>query len=608
MRIVATSISRNNAKRFVSDIAFGCRLVWKTHRGYASLVASLTVAQGCLPALQLLISKLLIDTAAGVLSAVPQQPFGPLLTLIGMQAGILLLGVILGLAQATANAFLGELLSNQINLQVLEKTNGLEVAFFENPQFYNMLQNAYQEAGNRPLEIVTQMFRLVQSVVTLTSAAILLWWLNWAILPLLLISAVPALLIQSLYGYQNYWIHRQRAPELRKQRYFGSLLTSDWFVKEIRVYQLESFFFNSYKSLFAKFFGENQKLTIMRNVGSLLSTILSTLGWLLAASYVVMRTVARTITIGDFALYTQTISIAQGQFQAIMSGLSALYSSSLFLHNLFQFLSLPARDLCDGKRWTEPVHDIEFHKVSFQYPGTDRSVLHDVSFKICLGQSLALVGKNGTGKTTIAKLLCRLYEPTEGEILFNGKNVTEYSPRSVQEQVAVLFQDYGHYYLSAKDNIGIGRAAHLAETDAIHAAAQKSGADAVIENLPDKYETVLGRWFDGGVQLSGGEWQKIALARALMREGSLLILDEPTASLDAEAEYEVFEHLLHDTTNRIGVLISHRFSTVRLADHILVLDDGRCTESGSHEELMALGGHYAHLFALQARGYEVHAV
>jgi ATP-binding cassette subfamily B protein len=600
----------DKTRGFISDIVRTGALVWKTHPGYTLIVAILTVIQGGLPASQLWVSKLLIDGVSkaiqgGVLDA--ERHLVHLLTLAGVQASLLLLGSILNTANGTARTLLGELVRNQVSIQVLCKTNELEIIFFENEQFYDKLQNAYQEASNRPLEIVSQLLWLAQTVVTLSSMVLLLLRLHWAILPLIVITTLPTLLVQSKYGHQNYWMLRQRAPELRKQHYLGMLLTNDRFIKEIRVFRLESFFLDVYKALFAKFFGENRRLIIRRDASSVLTATSSILGWFLAAGYVVFRAVRHSITIGDFALYTQAISMAQGQIQTLLGGLSMLYSNILFIRNLFEFLSLPARDLEAGEQWVDPINEIEFRNVSFRYPRTDQFVLHNINFKIRLGQSLALVGKNGAGKTTLVKLLCRLYEPTSGEILINGKHIARYNPQSVQEQIAVLFQDYGNYYLTARENIGVGRVDNLDDVTAIEAAARRGNADSVIEALPEKYETVLGKWFDGGVQLSGGEWQKIALARAFMRQGSILILDEPTASLDPEAEFQVFQDLLENCAGQITLLISHRFSTVRAADHILVLEKGRCLEAGSHSELMTAAGRYAHLFKLQAQGYAIAA-
>jgi ATP-binding cassette subfamily B protein len=438
----------------VADIGRTSALVWKAHPGYTLIVAILTVVQGCLPTIQLWISKLLIDGVSSAILGEGQDVSGhlvPLLTLAGAQAGLFFLAAFLGTAQGTARALLGELLRNQISLQLLHKTNRLEVAFFESEQFYDKLQNAYQEASHRPLEIVSQLLSLGQAAVTLSSMILLLLRLHWAILPLIAITTLPALLVQSKYGQQNYWMLRQRAPELRKQHYLGMLLTNDRFIKEIRVFHLESYFLNLYRSLFAKFFGENRGLTIRRDASRLLASASSVFGRFLAVGDLVVRVVERTITIGDFALYTQAISTTQGQLQSLLDSLSVLYSNTLFIRNLFEFLSLPARDLAAGVEWTEPIEEIEFRNVSFHYPGTDKTVLHNISFKIRRGQSLALVGKNGAGKTTLVKLLCRLYEPSSGEIFINGKNVADYSPQSVQEQIAVLFQDYGSYYLTAPE-------------------------------------------------------------------------------------------------------------------------------------------------------------
>lgn len=597
------------APNLIMNIRWAGSLLWESHPIYTIIFACLTFIQGGLPIAQLWISKLLIDSVAAIyqggVSGVQVDP-RHLFFWVVLQAGLYLLSNLISTSQETVRSFLGELLSNRVNLRILEKNNGLEVAFFENEKFYNKLQNAQQEAGYRPLEIINQIFAFFQTLITLFSVILLLLRLHWGILPLIFVSTLPILLVQTRYSSRNYWMLRERAPEIRKQGYYSSLLTSNWFIKEIRIFHLEEYFLNLYRSLFSKFFSENKGLVIKRSKSITFASAISILGWLLAACYVVQRVVTRSITIGDFALYIQAILIAQGQFQALLGGLGGLYSNSLFLQNLFEFLSIDSRDLSEGKQWNEPIREIEFCKVSFSYPGTDRTVLNNISFKVSRGQSLALVGRNGAGKTTLAKLLCRLYEPSSGEILVNGQNIIEYSPQSFQKRISILFQDYGHYYLSAKDNIGIGRPATIDDMSNIESSAKRSGADELIRSLPEGYETMLGKWFDDGVELSGGEWQKVALARGFHRGGDVLVLDEPTAALDAEAEYEVFEDLTKNSVNQITLLISHRFSTVRMANHVLVLDDGNCIEAGSHDELLALGGQYANLFKLQARGYEYH--
>lgn len=605
---MAESIRSSKIGWFAHDISKVIILVWNTNPVYTLLVAVLTAVAGLIPVVHLWISKLLLDTVATILQGGVKDPDGGLarlLALVGIQAGMFFLTTLLSTVQNTARELLGEQVRIRIGVQVLEKTSRLELAFFEDEKFYNRLQNAYEEVGQRPLEIVSQFFFMAQSLVTLSSMAAILAQLHWMALPFIIFTTLPALWIQNRYGFQNYWMLRERAPELRKQHYYGMLLTSDWFIKEIRIFHLEKYLLDLYKTIFNKFFRQTRDLVLRRNGANILASGISILGWLSITAYVIFRSVARAITIGDFVLYTQAVSAVQGGLQSFFGNLSSLYSHTLFLRNLFDFLSLPARDLAAGKQWTEPVDEIEFREVSFRYPGSQNFALRDASFKVHKGQSLALVGKNGAGKTTIVKLLCRLYEPTCGEILVNGKNIAEYSPQSVQEQIAVLFQDYGNYYLSAAENIGVGKIDHRANRASIRIAAQKSGADRVIEDLPQQYETMLGKWFEDGAQLSGGEWQKVALARAFFRNGKMLILDEPTASLDAEAEYEVFENLVQNNGEQIKLLISHRFSTVRMADQILVLEDGCPIERGTHDELIEADGQYAYLFKLQARGYEL---
>ena len=590
---------------FIREIARATIMVWRVHPCYTLLVAFLAIVQGIQPAIQLFLSKLLLDTvAATVLGELPGALMR-LLTITGVQACVLLLSTVLATMQDTIRSLLGELLSNQINLQLLNKTSQLEIAFFEHAQFYDQLQNARQEAGHRPLQIVVQLFALVQTIVALSSVTLLLLRFNWAILPLILLTTLPLLVVQNRYGHENYRMLRERAPELRKQQYLATILTADWLVKEIRLFQLEDYFTKLHQTLFAKFYSKNRRLLARRNIENSAASVISIIGWLLASGYVMIQIAEGTITIGDFALYIQAISVAMAQIQSLVGGISGLYMNILFLRNLSEFLCLPICDPSNGQMWTDPIKEIEFRDVSFRYSGADREVLHNISFRIKEGESLALVGKNGAGKTTIVKLLSRLYEPTSGEILINGKNIAEYSPRSIQEQISVLFQDYGTYHLTAKENIGVGRVSLVGDMAAIRGAAQRSGADGFIEDLPEKYETTLGKWFKDGVQLSGGEWQKVALARGFLRGGSVLILDEPTASLDAEAEHEVFEDLVAKRTDQIILLISHRFSTVRIADHILVLDCGECIESGGHDELMTMNGQYAYLFNLQAHGYGV---
>lgn len=564
---------------------------------------AMTIAEGFLPSAQLWLTKILIDTAAEAFRTDNPGLFTRLLFLVILQAVLVFLISLLDMMRSTIAARLGELLRNHINLQVLQKANRFDVPFFEDSHFYDKLHNAYSEVGDRPLQIVAQLSISIQSIIALFSVTLLLAKVHWIITVVTLISTVPALLVQAHYGQRNYSMLRERAPAFRKQHYFGMLLTSDWFIKEIRAFGLEDHFLKCYRSFFDRFYVENCSLISMRNRGSALAMAASGLGWFLSASFVIVQAAQRTVTIGDIFLCIQAISAAQAQSQSVLSGLASLYSNTLFLRNLFEFVALPTRDQSAGLHWSEPIEEIEFRNVSFHYPGTSREALHGISFRIRRGGTLAVVGNNGAGKSTLVKLIARLYQPTSGDILINGKNLSEYSPRSVQEQVSVLFQDYGHYCITARENIGIGMVSNISDSRAIEAASKASGANELIEKLPDKYDTILGKWFDGGVQLSGGEWQKIALARAVLRRGRILILDEPTASLDAQSAHNTLQGLLQERSDRITVFVTHRFSSVRTADQILYLEAGRCVESGSHSDLMASCGKYANLFRLQASEY-----
>jgi len=416
------------------------------------------------------------------------------------------------------------------------------------------------------------------------------------------------LIVQGQYGFKNYWMLRDRSPEERKKNYYGMLLTSDWFIKEIRIFNLEAYFLNLYKSIFGKFYTENKRLLIKYYTKHTVFSVISILGWIIAMFYIVLRLVSQSISVGDFMLYNQAIFATQNQIKLMLLGISSLYTDSLFLNNLRDFLNLRLHSPSSQKPWTEPIEEIEFQDVSFSYPKNDNQVLDKINFKIKHRQALALVGKNGAGKTTLVKLLCQLYKPTSGRILINGKNAAEYDPRSIQDHISVLFQDYGHYYLTARENIRVGRNNTRSISGLVEVAAKKSGVNHLVEALPNRYETMLGKWFEDGTELSGGEWQKIALARAFFREGEIMILDEPTASLDVEAELNVFKELTQSAGNQITLIISHRFSTVRMANVILVLEGGKCVESGSHKELMAMEGKYAYLYKLQASGYQPYTV
>jgi len=584
------------------------RLVWECGKLEALAMAALTVVSAFLPAAQAWVAKLIVDSVVSSigLGLSTSQGFADVLPFLGFEFGLILVGTVAGQLRSLAEHLLHSKLINHVNTLIIRKALALDLRYFEDPRFYDKLQNARREADWNTLRIVNEGFNLVQNAITLVSMAALVVRFSPWLAVILFGAAVPTFVAQSRYARLTFRVIAWWAPGARLMSYLEELLTTHETVKEVKLFNLGKPLLDQYHNLFWKFYSEDRSVAIRRTVVSLVWGLLSTLSYYGSYAWILWRTLARAITLGDMTMYIVVFRQTQSSFRSLFEGLGRLYENNLFLNNLFGYLALePDMPVAATARPApSPIaQGFEFRNVSFHYPNTDVLSLENVNLVIRPGEKIALVGPNGAGKTTLVKLLTRLYDTTEGEILLDGVNLKEYDPDSLRQRVGVIFQDFVQYYLAARENVGFGQVDALDDRRRVIEAAQKGGAHTIIEKLPDGYETLLGRRWETGQELSHGQWQKVALARAFMREAEVLVLDEPTASLDAEAEYEIFQRFGKLTEGKMAVLISHRFSTVRMADRIVVLEAGRVTETGSHADLVARNGTYARLFALQAQGY-----
>lgn len=588
------------------------RLVWSTSAILTILLGLLSLLQGFLPAISVSITALVIDS---VVTAIRIHNTAPIWLPVGLQLGVTLLTSLLSTLSNTVQQLLQEQVANRVQLNILKKANTLDLAFFENPEFYDKMRQAANQSSYQPVTMISQTFDLGRTVVTLVSLIFLLLHLAWWLAIVALIVPIPAFFSSTRYGWRGYQLMRRQSPERRLMAYFVSLMTTDTYNKEVKLFNLGDFFIGRFWDLATRLYRQDRKLLLRRYSINFVWSGLTVVANSAIYLYVALQTVMGRISLGGLTLYTQTAVQVGQNFQGLLNGISSTYENTLYVNTLFEFLeyqprivSPPNPQPIDPPKKLEGL-DVEFRDVSFTYPGKDpetQAALKHVSFTIHTGEAIALVGRNGAGKTTLVKLLTRLYEPDEGEILIGGRNIKEYDLKELREQVGVIFQDYVNYYMTAQENIGVGRVDKIEQRELVMSAASKSGANAVIERLPQGYDTMLGRWFKDlkdSTQLSGGEWQKIALARAFMRDARILVLDEPTSALDAQAEHEVFTRFRILTEGKTAVFISHRFSTVRLADRIFVIENGSIIESGSHHELIALNGRYAELFNLQAEAY-----
>jgi len=580
-------------------------LVWTTSRPLTFALAALTVVAGILPAAIAWVGQLIVDGVVAAMSQDVPDP-GPVLWLVALEAVIViaLAGCQRGLS--ASQSLLRALLGQRVNVMILEKALTLELAHFEDSEFYDKLTQARREASSRPLSLVTRTFGLVQNAISLSSYAVLLFAFSpWAVV-ILIGAGLPSFFAEAKFSGDAFRLFRWRSPDTRMQMYLETVIAREDGVKEVKLFQLGPKLLQRYRAIFNRLFVEDRALTIRRDTWGFLLGLVASAAFYGAYAWIVLATIYGRITLGAMTMYLVLFRQGQSAVSAILTAISGMYEDNLYLSNLYDYLEQPVPvRRGSSPKGPDPERGLEFEHVSFAYPGADGKALTDISLELRRGESLALVGENGSGKTTLIKLLTRLYEPTEGRILLDGLDLRDWDVEVLRRRIGVIFQDFGRYQFTIGENIGAGDVRHMDDEVRQQAAAETGMAAPFIDSMPERYNTQLGRWFKGGRELSGGQWQKIALSRAFMRsEADILVLDEPTAAMDAAAEAQVFELFREEARNKMTILISHRFSTVRAADQIVVLHGGRIIESGTHESLLAEKGTYAQLFQLQARGYQ----
>ena len=580
------------------------RLVWETSRSLTLAQAGLRLVRALLPVVILFVGKLIIDEVVALTQA-KEVALDRIVELIAIEFALTIASDLLARLVGLIDTLLSERVGNETSLRIMSHAATLDLEDFEDSELQDRLERARRQASGR-MTLMGQIFNQVQDMVTIASfAAGLIFYAPWLLL-LLAVALIPSFLGEAHFNAQSYWLNYHRAPERRQLDYVRQTAASVETAKEVKIFGLHPFLIERYRELATRFYEANKGLAIRRaSWGSVLSAV-GTTAYYIAYAYIVWRTIHGEFSIGDLAFLSGSFRRLHQMMEGLLVGFSQVAAQALYLDDLFSFFEIGPEitSPANARPFPQPIREgFVFDDVGFRYPGAERWAVRHLAFTLRAGEVLALVGENGAGKTTIVKLLSRLYDPDEGRILLDGHDLREYDLHQLRANIGVIFQDFVRFHLTAAENIAVGRIDARDDRARIEEAAERSLADEVIERLPDGYDQLIGRRFRTGIDLSGGEWQKIAIARAYMRDAQVLILDEPTAALDARAEFEVFQRFKELSRGKTAVLISHRFSSVRMADRIVVLGEGTVEAMGTHQELLARGGRYAELFELQAAGY-----